>query len=100
MTDVVVVYRGWNNSASSWGSGVWSGDSAVEGASGNTGSVSITASANISVTGVVGTGRLELLQFLLMRTYPPVEFLALGRLEPLQFLALQLLYRLESKVPA
>jgi hypothetical protein len=55
MTDVVVVYRGWNNSASSWGSGVWSGDSAVEGASGNTGSVSITASANISVTGVVGT---------------------------------------------
>jgi hypothetical protein len=57
MTDVVVVYRGWNNSASSWGSGVWSGDSAVEGASGNTGSVSITASANISVTGVVGTGQ-------------------------------------------
>jgi hypothetical protein len=35
-----------------------------------------------------------------MRTYPPVEFLALGRLEPLQFLALQLLYRLELKVPA
>jgi hypothetical protein len=62
MTDVVVTYRGWNNSASSWGSGVWSGDSAVEGASGNTGSVSITASANISVTGVVGTGQcLELL---------------------------------------
>ena len=55
MADVKVVFQGWNSSTQGWGEGSWGNDVAVPQATTSVGSVSVTADANVSVTGVVGT---------------------------------------------
>ncbi|MGA0172008.1 MAG: hypothetical protein ACO3NL_00005, partial [Phycisphaerales bacterium] len=56
MADVTVAFEGWNSSTQGWGEAGWGQDVPLAGATGQVGSVSITADANVSVTGVSATG--------------------------------------------
>ena len=56
MADVKVAFEGWNSSSHGWGDGTWGNGEAVPSATGAVGAVSVTADANVSVTGVAGTG--------------------------------------------
>ena len=56
MADVKVAFDGWNSSATGWGEGTWGNGQAVPDATGNLGTISVSADANVSVTGVSGTG--------------------------------------------
>ena len=58
MADVKVAFEGWNSSSHGWGDGTWGNGEAVPDATGAVGTVSVTAGANVSVTGVAGTGAL------------------------------------------
>jgi hypothetical protein len=56
VADVTVAFQGWNSSSHGWGEGPWGEDVALPGAVGAIGTVSVTAAANTTVTGVSGTG--------------------------------------------
>ena len=58
MADVKVAFSGWNSSATGWGEGTWGNGQAVPDATGTLGTVSVSADANVSVTGVAGTATL------------------------------------------
>ncbi|MFZ9777837.1 MAG: hypothetical protein ACO3CI_05860, partial [Schleiferiaceae bacterium] len=57
MTDAVVAFQGWNASGVGWGDDPW-GESlaALPTGTGQVGSVTIAADANVSLTGVFATG--------------------------------------------
>ena len=57
MTDVTVAFLGWNSVTQGWGEAGWGQDITLPTATGAVGSTSITANANVSVTGVGATGR-------------------------------------------
>ena len=56
MADVTVAFEGWNSSTHGWGEGPWGEGVSVPGAVGAVGSVTVTADANVSVTGLAATG--------------------------------------------
>ena len=58
MADIKVAFDGWNSSSHGWGDGTWGNGEAVPDATGTLGTVSISADANVSVTGVAGTATL------------------------------------------
>ena len=55
MADVIVAFQGWNSSTQGWGEGAWGENIAVPGAVTAVGSVTVTADANVSVTGLSAT---------------------------------------------
>ena len=54
----IVAFKGWNSSLTSWGSSTWGGEVAFTGATASVDSVTVTGTANVSVTGVAGTSAL------------------------------------------
>ena len=56
MADVTVAFDGWNSSTHGWGEGSWGEGVSVPGAAGSIGSVTISADANVTVTGIAATG--------------------------------------------
>ena len=56
MANIVVAFEGWNSSTQAWGSAGWGQNVAVPGATAGLGSVTVSADANVTVTGVAGTG--------------------------------------------
>ena len=52
MADAVIAYTGWNTSAGGWGSAAWGQDAALTGLSGAVGSVTVSANADATVTGL------------------------------------------------
>ena len=56
MTDVTVAFLGWNSVTQGWGEAGWGQNVALPTATGAVGAASITATANVSVTGVGATG--------------------------------------------
>ncbi len=58
MADVTVVFQGWNSSNQGWGDGGWGEDVPLAQGTSALGSVTVTADANVSVTGLVGTSGL------------------------------------------
>ncbi|MEK9699349.1 MAG: hypothetical protein VW270_26460, partial [Candidatus Poseidoniales archaeon] len=55
MADVIVAFQGWNSSNQGWGEAGWGESVPLADGTGQVGSVSITADANVSVTGVSST---------------------------------------------
>ena len=56
MAGIVVAFKGWNSSSQAWGGGTWGEDVGLPNATGNVGTVSIDAAANVPVTGIAATG--------------------------------------------
>jgi hypothetical protein len=53
---MVVAYLGWNSSSQGWNGGTWGNDVALPGSTGSVGSVSVTGTASVAVTGIAATG--------------------------------------------
>ena len=56
MSDITVAFKGWNSSSQGWGGGAWGEDEGLPGATGNVGSATVNADANVPVTGLTATG--------------------------------------------
>ena len=56
MADVTVVFQGWNSSNQGWGSGGWGEGLPLAAGTSQLGSVTVSADAEVSVTGVSATG--------------------------------------------
>ena len=55
MSNDIVALHGWNSSTRGWNEGAWNSEVALPGAAGSVGATTVTADANVSVTGVAGT---------------------------------------------